>query len=106
MHSLVRQASEGMTGKEPTLKCVIAWSERRNLCALVADAIETRVGADDVRRLADDALAVFGAYEPSEIRDWLGGLLAEDESALGLEPEPWSTLGRRVDSARLTRRRH
>ena len=53
-----------MKQSEPTLKCVIAWSERRNLCSLVADAIETRVGADDVRRFADDALAVFGAFEP------------------------------------------
>ena len=95
-----------MSGAEPSLKCVIAWSERRNLCSLVADAIETRVGADDVRRFADDALAVFGAYEPSEIRDWLSGLLAEDESALVLVVERWSSLGPGVDSAWLMLRGH
>jgi len=95
-----------MKQSEPTLKCVIAWSERRNLCSLVVDAIETKVGTDDVRRLADDALAVFGAYEPSEIRDWLSGLLAEDESALVLEFERWSSLGPGVDSAWLMRCGH
>jgi len=95
-----------MKQSEPTLKYVIAWSERRNLCSLVADAIETKVGANDVRRLADEALAVFGAFEPSEIRDWLSGLLAEDESALILEFERWSSLGPGVDSAWLMRRGH
>ena len=86
-----------MKQSEPTLKYVIAWSERRNLCSLVADAIETKVGASDVRRLA---------FEPSEIRDWLSGLLAEDESALVLEFERWSSLGPGVDSAWLMRRGH
>ncbi|TMF03920.1 MAG: hypothetical protein E6I38_13385 [Chloroflexi bacterium] len=95
-----------MKQSEPTLKYVIAWSERRNLYSLVADAIETKVGANDVRRLADEALAVFGAFEPSEIRDWLSGLLAEDESALVLEFERWSSLGPGVDSAWLMRRGH
>jgi len=56
--------------------------------------------------LADEALAVFGAFEPSEIRDWLSGLLAEDESALVLEFERWSSLGPGVDSAWLMRRGH
>ena len=95
-----------MKQSEPTLKYVFARSERRNLCSLVADAIETKVGANDVRRLADEALAVFGAFEPSEIRDWLSGLLAEDESALILEFERWSSLGPGVDSAWLMRRGH
>ena len=95
-----------MSAAEPSLKCVIAWSERRNLCSLVADAIETRVGADEVRRLGDDALAVFGAYDPSEIRNWLSGLLAEDESALVLEFDHWSSYGPGVDTAWLMRRGH
>jgi hypothetical protein len=95
-----------MSGNEPSLKCVIAWSERRNLCSLVAGAIEMRVGPEEVRRLGDDSLAVFGAYEPSEIRDWLTGLLAEDESALVLEFECWSSYGPGVDKAWLMQRGH
>ena len=95
-----------MSGGEPSLKCVIAWSERRNLCSLVADAIESRAGAEEVRRLGEEALAVFGAHEPSEIRDWLSGLLTEDESALVLEFERWSSYGRGVDAEWFMRRGH
>ena len=95
-----------MSEGEATLKCVIAWSERRNLCSMVAEAIETRVGPEEVRRLGDDALAVFGTYEPSEIREWLSGLLAEDESALVIEFERWSSYGPGLDTAWLMRRGH
>ena len=95
-----------MSGSEPSLKCVIAWSERRNLCSLVADAIETKVGPEKVRRLGDDALAVFGTYEPSEVRDWLSGLLAEDESALVIEFARWSSYGPGPDTAWLMQRGH
>jgi hypothetical protein len=91
---------------EPSLKCVIAWSERRNLCSLVADAIQTKVGPQEVRRLGEDALAIYSATEPSEIRDWLSALLAEDESALVLEFERWSSLGAGVDGNWLMRRGH
>ena len=95
-----------MSEGEATLKCVIARSERRNLCSMVAEAIDTRVGPEEVRRLGDDALAVFDTYEPSEIRDWLSGLLAEDESALVIEFERWSSYGPGLDTAWLMRRGH
>ena len=90
----------------PTLKCVIAWSERRNLCSLVKDAMEANVGAEEVRRLGDDAVVVYTAEEPSEIRDRLKGLLAEDESALVHEFEHWSSHGPGVDTSWLMRRGH
>jgi hypothetical protein len=95
-----------MNATAPTLKCVIAWSERRNLCSLVADAVRTKLGEEEVRRLGDDALALYSTSEPSEIRDWLSGLLAEDESALVVEFEHWSSFGAGVDVAWLMRRGH
>jgi len=95
-----------MSGSEPSLKCVIAWSERRSLCTLVAEAIEMKMGAEEVRRLGDDAVAVYSAEEPSEIRDWLGTLLAGDESALVFEFERWSSCGPGVDNAWLMQRGH
>jgi len=95
-----------MKRSEPTLKCVIAWSERRNLCSLVADTIERKVGPEGVRRFGDDAVALYSAEEPSEIRAWLSALLAEDESALVLEFERWSSYGPGVDGEWLMRRGH
>ena len=49
-----------MSEGEPSLKCVIAWSDRRNLCTLVLDRLEAKMGASDLRRLGDDAFAVYG----------------------------------------------
>ena len=95
-----------MSEGEPTLKCVIAWSDRRSLCSLVADALETRVGARDVLRLGDDAFAVYGTAAPDEIRDWVAGVLDPEESVLVFEFEKWSGHGPAVDAAWLMRRGH
>jgi hypothetical protein len=95
-----------MSDREPSLKCVIAWSDRRNLCSLVADAMHAKVGAEEVRLLGEDALAIYSASHPSEIRDWLSALLADDESALVLEFERWSSFGPGVDATWLMRRGH
>ena len=95
-----------MSEGEPTLKCVIAWSESRNLCSVVGDALERKLGAEDVRRLGDNAFAVYGTPAPDEIRDWVAGILEPDESVVVLKFEKWSGHGPAVDVEWLMRRGH
>ena len=95
-----------MSEGEPTLKCVIAWSERRSLCSLVADKLEAMMGANDIRRLGDDAFAVYGTLAPAEIRDFVARILDPDESVVVFEFEKWSGHGPTVDSEWLMRRGH
>lgn len=90
----------------PTLKCVVAWSERRNLCTLLARALEARVDPENVRALCEDACLVYTSASPSEIRDWLRDTVQGGESALVLEFERWSGWGPGVDSEWLLRRGH
>jgi hypothetical protein len=42
----------------PGLRVVVAWSDRRNLCTMIGDALEALAGADEVRKLSDDAYVV------------------------------------------------
>lgn len=95
-----------MSGGEPTLKCVVAWSERRNLCSLVRDEVEARMGTEDIRRLGDEAFAVYGTPSPDEIRDWVATVLDPEESVLVFEFEKWSGHGPAVDAEWLMRRGH
>jgi hypothetical protein len=95
-----------MSESEPSLKCVIAWSERRTLCSLVGDALEARMGTEDVRRLGDDAFTVYGTPAPDEIRDCIAALLDPEESVLVFEFEKWSGHGPSLDSEWLMRRGH
>lgn len=76
-----------MNEGEPTLKCVIAWSNTRNLCTLVMDQLQTKMGAKDIRRIGDDAFAVYGTFEPDEIRDWVSAVLDPEESVIVFEFE-------------------
>ena len=91
---------------EPTLKCVIAWSNSRNLCTLVTDRLAALMGADDIRRLGDDAFAAYWTPAPDEIRDWVAGFLDPEESVVVFEFEKWSGHGPAVDSEWLMRRGH
>jgi hypothetical protein len=95
-----------MNEGEPTLKCVIAWSNRRSLCSLVADALEARMGAREVVRLGDDAFTVYGTPAPDEIRDLVADVLEPEESVLVFEFEKWSGRGPAVDAEWLMRRGH
>jgi hypothetical protein len=90
----------------PTLKCVVAWSERRNLCTLVAGALRARVDAKHVRSLCEDVCLLYTTASPSEIRDWLRDVVERGESALVMEFEKWSGWGPGVDSEWLLRRGH
>ena len=91
--------------KQPGLKCVVAWSERRHLCAVVEEGLRTLAGADEVRRLSDDACLVYTDLEPANVRDQLRDRLEPGESLLVVEFEKWSGYGA-VDSAWLLRRGH
>lgn len=90
----------------PALKCVIAWSDRRNLCSLVAQALDSKIGPEDVCRLGDESMAVYSSAEPSEIRDWAAEVLEAGESVLVVELERWSAHGQGVDAAWLLKRGH
>lgn len=95
-----------MSGADPTLKCVIAWSDKRNLCTIVEDALASRIQGGEVRRLSEDAHVVQAANELAEIRDWVRGALEAGESVLVVEFERWSGYGPGIDSRWLMSRGH
>jgi hypothetical protein len=94
-----------MSGANATLKCVIAWSERRNLCSLVENALQELVPGN-VLRMSDDALIVHTADEPAALRDRARGVLEDGESVIVFEFERWSGHGPGVDAEWLLRRGH
>ena len=89
-----------------TLKCVVAWSNLRNLCDTVSETLENLVPDADQRRLGDDVHLVFTAFSAGDIREWLRPLLREDEGLLVLEFETWSGYGAALDSAWLIAHGH
>ena len=95
-----------MSDGKPGLKCVIAWSDRRNVCSLVADALEAKVGARNIIQLGDDSFIVYGASAADEIRNWVAGMLEPEESVMVLEFEKWSGHGPGVGEEWLMRRGH
>jgi hypothetical protein len=95
-----------MNEDQPWLMCVIAWSDRRNLCSRIVDLLQGIVGMSDFIRLGDDALVVYAFAAPEEVRDLVGSLLDPDESVLVFEFEKWSGRGPGVDAEWLMRRGH
>jgi hypothetical protein len=90
----------------PTLKCVIAWSDRRNLCDTVARALRSVVDAADLRRIGDDAHLVLSTLPADEMRDLLRQQLDADEGLLVIDFEVWSGYGSALDSRWLLARGH
>jgi hypothetical protein len=95
-----------MIASGPTLKCVMAWSDRRNLCTIVEDAMRARIPSDSLLRVNDDTLIVDAPNGPAEIRNWVRSALEDSESVLVVEFERWSGYGASVDSDWLMRRGH
>jgi hypothetical protein len=93
-------------GGESTLKCVIAWSQRRNLCSLVFNAVAERAGEAQTLRLGDDSFVVYTSASAAEIRDWAAEIIASDESTFVVEFEKWSGYGSEVPQAWLLARGH
>lgn len=91
---------------DPTLKLIVAWSDRRNLCSIVRDAMVSLVGTDDVLLLGDDALAVYTADATGALRDHLRAKLEPGDQLLVTEFEVWSSFGEGVDARWLLARGH
>jgi hypothetical protein len=90
---------------EPSLKLLVAWSDRRNLCSTVVDTLRENVG-EDVRSVGDDAVLIHTAKSPEDIRNSLPSALDADEGLLVVEFEKWSGYGRAVDAEWLLARGH
>lgn len=90
----------------PTLKAVVAWSARRNLCTLVGDELDAIAGAGEVRRLGDDAYVVHTALTTADLRDRLREALGTSEGVFVAEFEVWSGHGEALDAKWLLARGH
>ena len=96
-----------MSEREPgTLKLVVAWSERRNLCSLIADVLAAIAGDDDVIRLTEEAHVVWTDRRTEDVRDAVSGALQEGENVLVAEFETWSAGGPVVNADWLRLRGH
>ncbi len=95
-----------MSTPEPTLKCVIAWSDLRDLCGLVEGALRAKVDEGEIQRLNEDCYLIYTNEETSEIRDLLASILRDGGSVLVIDFEKWSGHGPGVDSRWLMRRGH
>jgi len=93
-------------GQEASLKCVVAWSDARNLCDLIGQTLEAAAGADNVLHLSEDSYVVWTHESTADIRDRLTPALTEEESLLVVEFETWSSHGSRIDSTWLLGRGH
>src|SRR6185436_13445442 len=51
---LVQSSPRAMTEALPGLRCVITWSERRNLCSIIGDELRVMVAEEELRRAGDD----------------------------------------------------
>lgn len=91
---------------DPTLKLVVAWSNRRNLCSMVVDALRGMVPEGELRHAGDDAVIVHTVETAEAIRDRLASALSEDEALLVVEFEKWSGHGKAVDAKWLLARGH
>jgi hypothetical protein len=89
-----------------SLKCVIAWSDRRNLCSTVFDAVAARVAEGQLRRLGEDSFAAYTPATAADLRDWVAEVVGSDESVLVLEFETWSGSGADVPREWLLARGH
>ena len=91
---------------DPTLKLVVAWSDRRNLCSLVRDALAEIVPEGELRALGDDASVVHTSETAAAIRDRLRERLSEGDHVFVAEFEAWSGHGPSLDAGWLLARGH
>lgn len=91
---------------DPTLKLVVAWSDSRNLCSLVRDALLEIVPQEEMRTLGDDASVVHTSQTASAIRDRLRERLTAGDHIFVADFETWSGHGTTLDSPWLLARGH
>ncbi|HEY8767754.1 MAG TPA: hypothetical protein VIP09_10930 [Dehalococcoidia bacterium] len=90
----------------PGLRCVVAWSDRRNLCSIVGDELRSIVPEAELRGIGDDTYLVHTALSADELRNRLRRTLAKEEGLLVIDFERWSTYGEAVDARWLLARGH
>jgi hypothetical protein len=95
-----------MTEPLPGLRCVIAWSDRRNLCSTVGDKLRSIVPEAELRGIGDDAYLVHTALSADELRNRLRRTLAVEEGLLVIDFERWSGHGEALDHRWLLARGH
>jgi len=95
-----------MSEAVPGLRCVIAWSDRRNLCSIIGDQLRAIVPETELRRIGDEAHIVHTSLTPDELRDRLRPHLAEADGLLVIDFERWSGYGRALDASWLLARGH
>ena len=95
-----------MTEPLPGLRCVIAWSDRRNLCSIIGDELRSIVPEAELRRIGDDAYLVHTAHSADELRNRLRPMLDVDEGLLVIDFERWSGHGESLDRRWLLARGH
>lgn len=95
-----------MIERLPGLRCVIAWSERRNLRSIIGDEMPKIVPEAEMRRLGDDAFVVQTSITADELRDRLREVLSVDEGLVVFEFEAWSGYGNALDTTWLLARGH
>ena len=86
-----------MTGPLPGLRCIIAWSDRRNLCSIVGDELRSIVPEAELRPIGDDAYLVQTALSADELRNRLRPTIDLDEGLLVIDFERWSGYGEALD---------
>ena len=91
---------------DPTLKLVVAWSDSRNLCSLVRDALREIVPEDEMRALGDDASVVHTDQPSAAIRDRVRDRLSAGDHVFVAEFETWSGHGPTLDPGWLLARGH
>jgi hypothetical protein len=91
---------------DPTLKLVVAWSDSRNLCSLVREALLEIVLQEEMRTLGDGASVVHTDQPASAIRDRLRDRLSAGDHVLVAEFETWSGHGPTLDPGWLLARGH
>jgi hypothetical protein len=95
-----------MTEPLPGVRCVIAWSDRRNLCSIVGDELRSMVPEAELRGIGDDAYLVHTALSADELRNRLRRTLDVDEGLLVIDFERWSGYGEALDGRWLLARGH
>jgi hypothetical protein len=95
-----------MTDALPGLRCVIAWSDRRNLCSIIGDGLREIAPEAELRQLGDDAFLVHTALQLEELRDRLRAPLSADEGLLVIDFERWSGYGEALNARWLLARGH
>jgi len=89
-----------------SLKCVVAWSNERHLCDLVAEALAGIAEPGELRRLGDETFVLWTTDTAAVLRDRLRSVVRAGEGLFVIDFEVWSGYGGALDAEWLLRRGH